>query len=87
MIVKIMNAIDLKSDLHRLIERANDLSILEAVKVLLLKESVRSGDWADTLSDPLREELEASIKEADQGKTISHTEAMKQIKSRYNLRK
>ncbi len=80
-----MNAIELKSDLHKLIEKANDLSVLQAVKVILSKESVRSVDWADTLSDSLKEELEASIEEADQGETISHADAMQQIKNRYNL--
>ncbi len=78
-----MNVIDLKSDLHRLIEQANDLRILEAVKVILSKECEDSRDWADELNDSLIEELEASIKEADKGKTISHAEAMHQIKSRY----
>ena len=80
-----MNAGELKSDLHQLIERANDLSILKAVKIILSKESVRKGDWADTLSDSQKEELEASIEEADQGKTISHAEALQQIKNRYKL--
>ncbi|MCD6598012.1 MAG: hypothetical protein J7L04_10010 [Bacteroidales bacterium] len=80
-----MNAVELKSDLHQLIERANDLSILEAVKIILSKESVHKGDWADTLSDSQKEEIEASIEEADQGKTISHAEALQQIKNRYNL--
>ena len=87
MIVEIMDTIELKSDLHQLIERANDLSILEAIKIILSKESIRKGDWADTLNDSQKEELEASIKEADQGETISHAEAMQQIKDRYNLQK
>lgn len=80
-----MNAIELKSDLHQLIEKANDLSILQAVKVILSKESARSVDWADTLSDSLKEELEASLEEADRGETISHADAMQEIKNRYNL--
>ena len=85
MIVKAMDTIKLKSDLHRLIERANDRSVLEAVKVILSKESDRSGDWADELSASLKEKLEDSIEEADEGKTIPHSEAMRQIKSRYRL--
>ena len=80
-----MNPIELKSDLHQLIERANDLSILQAVKVILSKESERKADWADTLSESLKEELEASIKEADLGESISHADAMQKIKNRYNL--
>ncbi|MBI9069894.1 MAG: hypothetical protein JEZ09_21560 [Salinivirgaceae bacterium] len=82
--MRIMNAMELKSDLHQLIERANDLSILQAVKVILSKESIARVDWADTLSETLKEELEASVEEADQGKTISHADAMQQIKNRYN---
>ncbi|MFA6400093.1 MAG: hypothetical protein WCX31_00490 [Salinivirgaceae bacterium] len=85
MIIRTMNAIELKSDLHQLVERANDLSILQAIKVILSKEAIVRIDWADTLSDTLKEELEASIEEADQGKTITHADAMKQIKNRYNL--
>ncbi len=79
-----MNTIELKSDLHSLIERANDLSVLQAIKVILSKESLRSNDWAETLCDSLKEELEASIEEADQGTTVSHAEAMQQIKNRYH---
>lgn len=80
-----MNALELKSDLHRLIDKINDVSILNAVKVLLAKESAIEEDWADSLSEDQKSELEESILEADQGKTITHEEAMKQIKSRYNL--
>lgn len=80
-----MNALELKSDLHNLVDKVNDISILNAIKVILTKETEKSYDWADSLSEPLKAELEASILEADQGKTISHEEAMKQVKNRYNL--
>ena len=80
-----MNALELRSDLHRLIDKVNDVSILQAIKVILAKELEKSVDWADTISDALGVELEESIREADEGKTISHEEAMKQIKNRCNL--
>jgi hypothetical protein len=85
MILEMMKVIELKSDLHRLVDKVNDIDILKAVRIILAKESEHKLDWADTLSDSLKVELEESILEADQGKTISHDEAMKQIKSRYNL--
>ena len=85
MILESMNAIELKSDLHQLIDKVNDVSILKAIKVILAKETSKETDWTDTLSEDLQSELEESIAEADQGKTIPHKEAMKQIKSRYNL--
>lgn len=80
-----MNTITLKSDLHRLIDKVNDVDILKAVKIILAKESNNRPDWADSLNNTLKAELEKSILEADQGKTVSHEEAMKQIKNRYNL--
>ncbi|QQS51177.1 MAG: hypothetical protein IPM71_00180 [Bacteroidota bacterium] len=85
MIFETMNTIELKSDLHRLIDRVNDVSILNAIKVILSRETVKKSDWADTLSEDIKAELEESILEADQGKTISHEDAMNQIKSRYTL--
>jgi len=85
MIFETMNAIELKSDLHRLIDKINDVSILKAIKVILSRETVKKTDWAETLSEDLKAELEKSILEADQGKIISHDDAMNQIKSRYNI--
>lgn len=80
-----MKTTELKTDLHYLIDKANDIDILKAVRVILAKESENRLDWSDTLSDSLKTKLEGSILEADQGKTISDDEAMKRIKSRYNL--
>jgi RNA polymerase-binding transcription factor DksA len=80
-----MKAVQLKSDLHRLIDKVNDVDILKAVKTILTKESEHKSDWADSLSENLKTELQKSILEADQGKTVSDEEALKRIKSRYNL--
>jgi hypothetical protein len=80
-----MKAVQLKSDLHRLIDKVNDVDILKAVKTILTKESEHKSDWADSLSENLKAELQKSILEADQGKTVSDEEALKRIKSRYNL--
>lgn len=76
-----MNALELKSDLHQLVDKVNDINLLNAVKVILSKEA----DWADNLSESLKAELKASIKEADTEKIISHEDAMAQIKRRYNF--
>ncbi len=80
-----MNVVELKTDLHNLIDKASDINILQAVKVILAKESRTQIDWAETISVSLKDELEASIEEADQGNTISHEEAMRQIQHRYDL--
>lgn len=76
---------ELKADLHNLIDKINEESILNAVRIILSKQNEASRDWADDLSENLHSELEESISEADEGKVISHKEAMNRIKSRYNL--
>lgn len=76
---------ELKADLHNLIDKINEESILNAIRIILSKQNEASRDWAEDLSENLRSELEESISEADEGKVISHKEAMNRIKSRYNL--
>lgn len=39
--------------------------------------------WSDTLSNDLKAELTESILEADQGRTITHEEALELIADRY----
>jgi hypothetical protein len=50
-----------------------------------LMENMSRTDWANDLSEELRKELKKSLIEARNGKMISHKDAMKQIKIRYNL--
>ena len=78
-----MNLQAKKLELVQLILNTEKPSLLQKVEELLKEK--KTVDWADDISDALREELEASIKEADRGETISHEEAMVQIRSRYNL--
>ncbi len=80
-----MNQTDLKTDLHQLIENVDDKDILDAIKTILIKGVSTNSDWFDKLSYDLKAALDESINEANQGNTISHQEAMQQIKSRYNL--
>ena len=76
---------EIKTDLHYLIDNINDESILEAVRTILSKQIKSKVDWADELNQDLRTELEESILETNKGTVISHKEAMKLIKIRYNL--
>ena len=41
----IMNAIDLKSDLHSLIDRVNDTAILNAIKAILSAQLKENDFW------------------------------------------
>ena len=74
-----MNVIELKADLHHLIDHVTDEGILNEIKIILSRQYQTTKDWGDMLSDHLRSELGDSIAEADHGK-VSHEEAMQQIK-------
>lgn len=80
-----MTTREIKTDLHFLIDNINDESILNAVRTILTKQIKNKTDWADELNENQRKELHESILEASKGDVISHKEAMKQIKIRYNL--
>jgi hypothetical protein len=45
-----MKAIELKSGLHHLVDRVNDVDILKAVKIILSKEVKNNHDWSDDLT-------------------------------------
>jgi hypothetical protein len=81
-----MDYSELKSELHRLVEMVNDEEMLYQVRSILSEHSVPVHDWADDLSDNLREALEASIAESEKGNGIDHEEAMKLINARYGKR-
>lgn len=77
---RIMNVIELKSNLHHLIDKINDKSILNAVRTILSKQVEKSADWWDTISNEERAEIEQGLAEADQGEVIPHEEIMAKYK-------
>jgi hypothetical protein len=79
-----MNLIAIKSDLHELIDKIEDEKFLSALKTIVAR-NFRDQYPIDETDPIFAEELSESIHEADNNDIIDHTEAMKQIKSRYNL--
>lgn len=65
----------LKEELHQLIDQVNDEAALYQVRSIL--EAQTGHDWADDMSDELREALERSIAQADAGNVIRHEEAIR----------
>ena len=41
----------------------------------------RSGDWWENLPAKVRKDVEESLAQADSGETVSHAEAMKQVRA------
>ncbi len=79
-----MDAIELKSDLHNLIDKVNDTSILMTIRNILSKQTEES-DWYDQLSESERKLIDQGLAEADSGDLIPHQEVMREVKAKYNF--
>ena len=73
--VIIMNAIELRSDLHELIDRVNDMSMLSAIKTILSKQTSESDFWEE-LPLNVRESVERGMSQIENGETRTHEEVM-----------
>ena len=74
-----MDAIELKSDLHKLIDRVNDMSMLSAVKAILSKQTLESDLWGE-LPLKVQESVKKGILQVENGKTRTHEEVMQKHK-------
>jgi hypothetical protein len=71
-----MNTIELKSDLHNLIDRVTDDTILNAIKVILSKQ-VNEVDFWDELPLNVKESVKRGMNQAKNGETKLHSEVAK----------
>lgn len=71
----IMDIVELRTDLHNMIDKISDSNVLNAVKTLLSGKA--ETDWWDTISDEEKAEIEQGLAEADRGEVIPHEEVMK----------
>jgi len=72
-----MDIVDLRTDLHNMIDKISDSNVLNAVKTLLSGKAATQTDWWDTISDEEKAEIEQGLAEADRGEVIPHEEVMK----------
>ncbi len=75
-----MDVIELRTDLHNMIDKISDSNILSAVRTLLSGKIATQTDWWHTISDEERAEIEQGLAEADRGEVISHEEVMAKYK-------
>jgi predicted transcriptional regulator len=73
----IMDIVELRTDLHNMIDKISDSNVLNAVKTLLSGKATTQIDWWDTISDEEKAEIEQGLAEADRGEVIPHEEVMK----------
>lgn len=80
-----MNTIELKTDLFRLIDEIEDISVLYAIRILLAKQKKQNitNDFWDELPENLQKEIDAGIEEANRKEFLPHQEVMAKIKNKY----
>jgi hypothetical protein len=71
-----MNTVDLKSDLHCLIDRVNDTTIFNAIKAILNAHLKENDLWKE-LPLNIQESGKKGMEQALNGKTKAHLEVMK----------
>jgi len=71
-----MTTTELKSDLHLLIERISDSSVLEAYHTLLKREVKQVGDFWDELTNAQKEDIQAGIDDLKAGRKKPLSEVM-----------
>ncbi len=81
-----MDSIQLKTDLHRLIDQIQDNRLLQAVHMILAREARQDQlvEW-DQLSEDEKQAISEGLEDIDQGRISSHEEVMSRIKAKFNL--
>ena len=73
-----MSTLELKSNLHNLIDELENESLLKAIYVMITHKAVPLEDlkW-DNLPESLKKEIEEGLEQADKGEVIEHETVMK----------
>ena len=75
-----MDVIELRSDLHNIIDKITDRKVLQAVKTLLSNKAIVKSDWWDNITEEERKEIELGLAEAERGEVIPHKDVMEKHK-------
>ncbi|MFN8256553.1 MAG: hypothetical protein U0W24_12730 [Bacteroidales bacterium] len=82
-----MSTIELKANLHQLIDAIEDNKVLNSIYILLTRQlSVNeSVDFWDELPEDVKNDIEEAIKEAERGEIFSHQSVVNELKAHYNI--
>jgi len=75
-----MDVIELRADLHNMIDKISDSNVLNAVKTLLSGKTAKQADWWNTISEEERAEIVQGLAEADRGELFPHEEVIAKYK-------
>ena len=80
-----MTTLQLKSELHQLIDSIDDTGLLKAIKLILKQKPASTTDFWDMLPDDVKASINKGITQADNGELISHESLVAETKSKYSL--
>ena len=80
-----METIELKKDIHKIVDNIDDSSILNAIKILLYSQIPQNTnvDFWDELPENVKGSINKGIEQAENNILTSHNEVMQNIKSKY----
>lgn len=83
--MKVMNVLELKSDLLHLIDKINDKSILNAVRTILSKQAEKSTDWWDMVNEEDKKAIKEGLEQLDKGDFLTRSQVRSKIKEKFNF--
>jgi len=78
-----MSTAELKSNLHKLIDKVQDSKTLKITYLLLSKNSEGTEDWWNAISDQEKAAIEKGLKDISKGNVSTHAKVMKEIRSEF----
>ncbi len=81
----IMDIVELRTDLHKMIDQISDSNVLNAVKTLLSGKTAAQEDWWDEVSDEDRKAIEEGLEQLDRGEYLTRSEVREKIQEKYKL--
>ena len=79
-----MKTVELKTEIHELVEKVTDTQLLSAIKILLSKGI--NSDWWEEMSKEEKQAVEKGLRESIAGELIPHNIVMEEIKEKYSNR-
>ena len=78
-----MSTAELKTSLHKLIDKVQDSKTLKITYLLLSKNAEGEKDWWDTISAKEKAAIEKGLKDISKGNVLSHAKVMKELKTEF----
>ena len=81
----IMDIVELRTDMHNMIDKISDSNVLNAIKTLLTgKTAIQSDSW-DEVSEQDRKAIEEGLEQLDRGEYLTRSEVREKIQEKYKL--